>query len=123
MSAAIFTLASGGWLVVGANSTTTMISPLPAMTGQPAAALAQTLRDWADDVERIPAESAGAPGKCVRVIDVVTGEIEESTLANFYEAYELNDGEREECERALKNDGAWSFGNASVGRKRIEVLP
>ncbi len=124
MSAAtIFTLASGGWLVVGATGRTTIISPLPAMAGQPATALAQALRDWADDVERIASEATGAPTTCVRIIDVVTGEVEESTLDNLNEACELTADDREACARALKDFGAWEFGNTNVGRKRIEVMP
>ena len=50
--ATIFTLASGGWLVVSPDGDKTIIAALPTMTGQPAAALAQTLRDWADDIDR-----------------------------------------------------------------------
>ncbi len=125
MSAAtVFTLASGGWLVVGPDGKTTIVSPLPTMTGQPAPELAQTLRDWADDIERAATDraAAGAP-TCVRVVDLVTGEIEEGTLANLYEAYSLSDNEREACERALKDFGAWRFGSAAHGRKRVEVMP
>ena len=51
-TAAIFTLASGGWLIVSANGERSILAPLPAMTGQPAEQLAQALRDWADDIER-----------------------------------------------------------------------
>ena len=59
MSAAtIFTLASGGWLIVGANGKTMVLAALPTMTGQPAEALAQTLRDWADDIERVATSAA-----------------------------------------------------------------
>ncbi len=124
MNAAVFTLACGGWLVACPNGRTTIISPLPIATGQPAAELAKTLRDWADDIERVAAESApGSTPACVRIIDLITGEIEESTLTNFFEAHSLNDAKREACERALKDFGAWDFGNASVGRKRVELVP
>jgi hypothetical protein len=60
--ATIFTLASGGWLLVGANGKTTIVSLLPTMTGQPAAQLAQALRDWADDLEQVSGESVGEGG-------------------------------------------------------------
>ncbi len=123
-AATVFSLASGGWVVIGPDGRSTIVSPLPAMTGQPAAALAQTLRDWAEDIERAATERAAAgPPTCVRVVDLVTGEIEEGTLASLYDAYSLGADEREACERALKDFGAWRFGNASVGRKRVEVIP
>ncbi len=123
-AATVFTLASGGWLVVGTDGKSTIVSPLPTMTGQPAADLSQTLRDWAEDIERAGTErSKSGPMMCVRVVDLVTGEIEEGTLANLCEAYSLSDDEREACARALRDFGAWRFGSAAHGRKRVEVLP
>jgi hypothetical protein len=123
-AARVFTLSTGGWLVVGANGKTTIVSPLPTMTGQPAAQLAQALRDWADDIERAATERATCgPAMHVRVVDLITGEIEEGTLANLYEAYSLGEEERAACESALKDFGAWRFGNAADGRKRVEVMP
>ncbi len=123
-AATVFTLAAGGWLILGTEGKTTIVSPLPTMTGQPASELAQTLRDWAEDIERAATERAArGSATSVRVVDLITGESEEGTLASLYEAYSLSDDQREACERALKDFGAWRFGNAAHGRKRVEVMP
>jgi hypothetical protein len=61
-TATIFTLASGGWLIVSPTGDKTIIAALPMMTGQPAAALVQTLRDWADDIERAASVASHAQG-------------------------------------------------------------
>lgn len=57
MTPAVYTLASGGWLVIAADGRRTLIAPLPVMVDRDRPkGFARLMRSWADDIERAAVE-------------------------------------------------------------------